>query len=47
MRTAGRAELSDEAVLNQHVNRVGSGLTGKRDHSHLAQQQRGHRDIIA
>ncbi len=26
--TAGRAELSDEAVLNQHVNRVGSRLTG-------------------
>jgi len=40
MRSNDRAELSDDAVLNQDVNRIGGGWTVERDHPDLAQQQR-------
>lgn len=40
MRSGDRAELSDEAILNQDVNWIGGGWTAERDHPDLAQQQR-------
>jgi hypothetical protein len=39
-RTAGRADLRDEAVLDQDVNRIGGGPAVEGDDPHLTQQQR-------
>jgi hypothetical protein len=40
LRARDRADLSDEPVLNQDVNRIGGGWSVERDHPDLAQQQR-------
>jgi hypothetical protein len=49
LRIACRVDRRDEAVPDQDVNQVGGGkpATVERNQSHLAQQQRGHRVIIA
>ena len=40
LRAGDRADLGDDAVLDQDVNQACSGLTVERYHPDLAQQQR-------